>query len=339
MKNILIVGANGFYGRILFRYLFGLNKFNLINLDIFNPNADNLNFFQGDVLKINLFEVFKSFKFDTVIHLASEIDFSSSDQNSLYENNVHLTRILLDFSLKTGVRKIIFTSSNSIFLGRLSLDINESQPTFPIDLYGQSKVESERILLERSSDIQVNIVRCPIIMDSGRVGILSVLFELVKANSTLWILGSSSVKHDVLYAGDLNLAIEKLILRDISGVFNLSSGEPCSIHDIYEYLIQYSGSKSKIRSLPNFFIYLLKFLYAAKLSPLGPYQLQMLTNNFSFDNRKARLDLEWIPTLNARSLFLIAYTNYVNSIHEQGERSNSGIVRTGLLSLLKYIKF
>jgi UDP-glucose 4-epimerase len=339
MKSLLIAGSNGFYGRIIKSYLKSSSKFEVVTVDIINPDCDNVSNFEGDVNKLNLNETFKNYRFDTIIHLASDLDFSSSDQASLYRNNVQATRNLLNFALSNNARKIIFTSSNSIFLGDLGLDINEQTPTKAIDSYGLSKVESERILLERSSEILINILRCPIIIDHGRVGILSILFDLVRSNSNLWVLGTNNVKHDVLYAGDLNSAINILIENNISGVYNLSSGEPVSFEEIYKNLIHLSGSKSKIRFLPQAFVKVLKILYSLKLSPLGPYQLNMLTNNFSFNVDKAKLELGWLPTENARTLFALAYKKYCASNDIEKGRSNSGSVRQGVLSFLKYIKF
>jgi nucleoside-diphosphate-sugar epimerase len=280
-------------------------------------------------------------KFDVVIHLASLIDFAVKSQKSLYETNMLAARNLISMLGSYGSKKVIFTSSNSIFLGNKKSFIESDEKPLPVDEYGRSKLDSENLFLA-CSGIDVNILRCPNIIDAGRVGMLSILFELIRNNSTLWVINGGGIRHQCLYAQDLNLAIEKLINYRGTTVHNIGSDRVPTFNEIFNDLIKTAHSKSKIRSIPGFLVIpLMKLLYKVGISPLGPYQFRMLTQNFIFDLSRIKKDLDWSPSKNNTEILEIAYNFYLknyNDIIKNGS-ANSAPVNMGILSILKYIRF
>ena len=164
--KILITGSSGYYGQILSKFL---SKFGneCHGLDIIDDKSSNLNSFS----RINLLDnsslrsVFQKNQFDAIIHLASQIDFAAVSQVDLYKNNLDSTRNLLTLSVEFGIKKIIFTSSNSIFLGNRESVITDTSLPSPIDLYGKSKIDCENLLLQKSNNLEINIIRCPNIIE------------------------------------------------------------------------------------------------------------------------------------------------------------------------------
>ena len=63
--------------------------------------------------------------------------------------------------------------------------------------------------MKSDSELNISIFRCPIIVDKSRAHRLGVLFEFLKDNCTLWILGDGSNKLQFVSASDLFIAIEK----------------------------------------------------------------------------------------------------------------------------------
>ncbi len=280
-------------------------------------------------------------KFDVIIHLASLIDFAVKSQKSLYETNTTAAKNLISMLKFYDSKKLIFTSSNSIFLGNKKSFIESWENPLPIDEYGRSKLDSEYLFLA-CSDIDINIIRCPNIIDAGRVGMLSILFELIRNNSTLWVLNGGSIRHQCLYAQDLNLAIEKLIKYNGTTVHNIGSDRVPTFNEMFGELINKAHSKSKIRSIPGFLVIpLMKLLYRLRISPLGPYQFRMLTKNFIFDLSQIQKDLDWSPSKNNTEILEIAYNFYLKNYDAiiDNSSANSSPVNMGILSLLKYIKF
>ena len=341
--KILVTGSNGYYGQILCKFL-KENGFLCYGIDILEGEQPNIiGFSKLDLLDENsLRKIFEKNQFSVVIHLASQIDFAVKNQSDLYLNNLNSTKNVLLLSKEFGIKKIIFTSSNSIYLGNDKEIIEELDIPIPIDEYGQSKVDCENILNEYKNKIDINIIRCPNIIDAGRVGMLAVLFEFLQSNSTLWMLKGGEVRHQTIFAEDLNKAILKLLQHSGSTVHNIGCDEVKNFKEIFNYLIKLSKSKSKLRRIPDFIaIPLLKLAYKFNLSPLGPYQFRMLTRDFRFDTSKIKKDLQWFPEKNNAEILGIAYEFFLKNANtiKTKESANSGAVNLGLLKILKVIKF
>ena len=341
--NILISGASGYYGSILTKFLINEN-IDCIGIDLIKSNiltkekqilCDICNY---DELKRKL----EKYKFDMIIHLASQIDFAVHNQNNLYDNNIISTKNLLKIAEEHGIKTFIFTSSNSIFLGLNQPLILDSDVPKPIDMYGKSKFDSENIILKYQNKFNVIILRCPNIIDAGRVGMMSILFDLVRANATLWTIKNGQIKHQCLYAQDLNMAIKKLLFLNKSKIYNIGSENVPNFKEIFENLINVAKSKSKIRSIPSgLAIFFLKFLYKLRLSPMGPYQFRMLTMNFEFDISKIKKELNWKPTKTNSEIIKIAYDFYIHNLNNTKKKlnANSRPVDMKILNILKFIKW
>ena len=339
--RVLIAGAAGYYGSILYKYLTE-RGIDCVGIDILpSKSIPHDNHLICDLCnKRSLNDVLQGMQFDVIINLASQIDFAVKDQNSLYENNVQSAKNLMEISPKLGVLKYIYTSSNSIFLGNGNTYISDEDIPIPVDEYGKSKLAVEK-LLTSSKSLDVNILRCPNIIDAGRVGMLSILFDLIGANATLWVLGGGAIRHQCLYAQDLNEAIFLLLRYKGTTIHNIGSDRVPTFREAFQSLIHEARSESKIRSLPGIFVIpILKILYKWQISPLGPYQFRMLTRNFEFDLSKIKKELNWRPTKNNSEILALAYSYYKSHFDkiESNKSANSSPVRMGVLKILKYIK-
>lgn len=87
---------------------------------------------------------------DAVIHLAGLANDPSCDlhPDMTYDVNVEGTRHLAERAADAGVRRFVLASSCSVY-GRGVFEIlDEESPTNPVSAYAESKIESERILLD-----------------------------------------------------------------------------------------------------------------------------------------------------------------------------------------------
>lgn len=340
--NILITGASGFYGSILTRDLISQGH-NCIGIDLINSSlTDNYTHLICDLRNYQkLNALTKKLNIDVIIHLASMIDFSVSNQEELFNNNIEATKNIALVGKNLGIKSFIFTSSNSIFLGNKNNYISNNDKPAPIDMYGKSKVSCEEILENFKPFFKVTVIRCPNIIDSGRLGMMTILFELIKNNAIIWILGNGSIRHQCIYAKDLNFAIRKLIMKPWSKTYNIGSENVPTFKEMFEFLIRESNSKSKIRSIPKVFaIPILKLLYFFKLSPMGPYQFRMLTRNFEFDISEIKKDLNWTPKKSNSEIILIAYRSFIsNSNHSKNFSANRSRINLKFLTILKYFKW
>jgi len=90
-------------------------------------------------------------KFDCVMHFAARSLVGESVQKpkEYFENNVEQTSALLDMMEEVGTRRFIFSSTCAIFGDPGEADIHEDLPKKPVNPYGETKLEVERMLQAR----------------------------------------------------------------------------------------------------------------------------------------------------------------------------------------------
>lgn len=83
-----------------------------------------------------------------IIHFAASIVVSESVANPLkyYRNNVAATLSLLESAVRTGVKRIIFSSTAAVYGEPDVVVVAEDTPLAPINPYGASKMQVERML-------------------------------------------------------------------------------------------------------------------------------------------------------------------------------------------------
>jgi UDP-glucose 4-epimerase len=109
-------------------------------------------------------DLFRSHDIDSVIHFAAKKAVRESFQIPLdyYSINVGCTISLIQAMVRHGVRKLVFSSSCSIYGGRYSAPISEAEETGPTNPYARSKLMCEQILgdaCRRHPDLSVVALR------------------------------------------------------------------------------------------------------------------------------------------------------------------------------------
>jgi len=111
-------------------------------------------FYEGDIRDKDLLsKIFNENKVNAVIHFAGlkSVQESVSDPNYYYENNVVGTTILLDEMKHADVKKIIFSSSATVYGEPNYLPIDEEHPRSFVNPYGETKLKIEDILISLSN--------------------------------------------------------------------------------------------------------------------------------------------------------------------------------------------
>ena len=172
MKKILITGGMGYIGSHVIN-LFLNKNYNVTVIDkiLFGSNSllsfignDNFKFFNLDIRENEEIEkIFKKNNFDAVIHLAALVGEAACKRNKddtfsiNYQSTVNLAKV----SEKYNVENFIFMSTASSYGVQ---DINEiateETKLNPVSLYAESKINSEKELLDKYSDkMSVTIFR------------------------------------------------------------------------------------------------------------------------------------------------------------------------------------
>jgi UDP-glucose 4-epimerase len=343
MSNVLITGGSGFFGGLLKRRLLD-EGYDITNIDlVIDPDTHpNLTSIQGDIRDPQLLaRLYAEGSFAATLHCAAQLAHDAIDDTLLWTSNVDGTRNLAEAARTASVRKFVFISSNCLWASNLGHEVTEDEPPNPIELYGKSKLAGEKILAEYP-DLDVVIIRCPTIIDSGRLGLLAILFEFIDDGKKVWVVGDGTNRYQFIYAQDLATACIQSLSYSGSNLFHIGSDHVTSLKAVYEAVIREAGSRSRVAHLPKApTIAAMQLAHRLKLSPLGPYHYQMIAESFVFDTARIRRELGWTPTLTNDQMMVRAYRYYADNrrdIHSRTDVSaHSKPASMGIIRLLKWI--
>jgi len=344
MKNVLITGGAGFFGSLLKQALLD-RGYLCVSIDLEKDSAShkNLTVIQGDIRNMDTMrELFKQHNFDTVFHLAAILAHAVKDKNFLWSSNVDGTKNVAELAKEYKVKSIVFTSSNCLWAQNFHRPVTEEDIPNPVEIYGKSKLEGENILKQYSDSVNTVIFRCPTIIDSGRLGLLAILFEFIDESRKVWVVGGGENCYQFIYAGDLIEACIKAADYGKSNIFNIGSENVKSFREVYDYVINKAGTKARVASLPKkLSIFAMKLAHRLKISPLGPYQYKMIAEDFEFDISKIKKELNWAPTMTNEEMLYKSYKYYHDNRKEIYSRKDVSAhkqpAKMGIIKLLKWV--
>lgn len=154
-RTLLVTGGAGFIGSHFVRLLQDETNHTIVVVDNFSQGRENIliheriTYEEVDLRdRKKLSEVFAKYKPDAVVHFAAmaTITASVSGPHPTYEHNVVGGMNLLDCMLESNVKKIIYSSSGSVYGEPKSTVIPETHPLGAINPYGHSKLFLEEVL-------------------------------------------------------------------------------------------------------------------------------------------------------------------------------------------------
>jgi UDP-glucose 4-epimerase len=349
MNNVLITGGSGFFGGILKNRLLS-EGFRLVNIDLVaDPDTHpQLTSIRGDIRDAALLDrLFATQRFDSVLHCAAMLAHEKIGAHDLWSSNVDGTRNLAEAARRTGVRSLVFTSTNCLWASNAGRTVREDDPPAPVELYGRSKLAAEQVLAEYRNDLAVIILRCPTIIDTGRLGLLAILFEFIDEGRKVWVVGNGGNRYQFIYAQDLAtaclLAMKYSQSPAQSDVFHVGSDSVPTLREVYESVISAAGTSSRVAQLPQGpTIAAMKLAHKLGVSPLGPYHYRMIAEDFVFDTTHIRETLGWRPTLTNEQMMVKAYKYYSEHRAEIDARAgevsaHSRSAPMGIIRLLKWL--
>ena len=166
-QRVLVTGGLGYLGSIVCEHLlaagyevtaldnlmYGTGQQGLYHLCA-NPAFD---FLKGDVRDEGLMKSALR-RADAVIHLAAIVGATACDRDPVLATGVNLDAVRLLNRLRSPRQLVIFPNTNSGY-GTTSGETHctEDSPLQPISLYGKTKVEAERLLLDSRSAVALRL--------------------------------------------------------------------------------------------------------------------------------------------------------------------------------------
>lgn len=289
MNRILITGGSGFIGSNLVEYFANL-EYEVRNLDIVEPeNGNHLKYWERtDIRDINsLRTTIKNFKPDIILHMAARTDLHGQNLND-YNSNTDGTRNLIDAASEVAsLKKVIFTSSMLVcsigYYPKNSVDFN------PSTVYGQSKVEMERIILNSTHHYHWAIVRPTSIWGPGFKEPYKNFFDMIMKRKYVHI-GNKSYSKTYGYIGNVIYQLDSILKalehQKQGEVYYLGDYEPTNIKAWAIEISEELGTR--IITVPYLFIRLLA-IFGDALNILGfnfpmtSFRLKNMTTNYTLD--------------------------------------------------------
>ena len=352
MNPLLVTGASGFFGGVLKRRLLAEGR-TVVNLDLLpdpDPVHPNLTAIQGDIRNPTLLaQLFEKHDFAGVVHCAAKLAHDTVFDDDLWSSNVDGTRNIAQACLDHRVPVLVNISTNCLWAHNVGHPIAENETPAPVELYGRSKLEAEYVLEPLGARFPVITIRCPTIIDEGRLGLLAILFEFIEDGKRVWVVGNGANRYQFIYAQDLASACLQAIGLRQTDLFHIGADDVVSLREVYEAVIQDAHQtsdkkrKSKVASLPKApTLAAMKLAHRLKLSPLGPYHYRMIAEDFVFDTTRIRQRLNWQPTLSNAEMMVRAFRYYSTrrtDIHARTDNASahSKAAPMGVIRLLKWL--
>ena len=244
MRNILIIGANGFTGRQLLKDLSAHKQYNVtgcsLHSDIFPAleNTKKYRFIEVDIRnEASVKELFKAICPDVVINCSalSVPDYCETHHEEAYLINVTAVEQLAHLC-KEYQSRFIHLSTDFVFDGKINertgqLYTEEILPA-PVNYYGFTKWKGE----EKVADICSNyaIARVEIVYGKALPGqhgnVLQLVANRLRNNEEVFVV--SDQWRTPTFVGDVSQGVEKLISHPQNGIYHLCGSECLTIADI-----------------------------------------------------------------------------------------------------------
>jgi len=258
---ILITGGAGFIGTNLTNLLLSKGYEIVVFDDLSSGKLDNLKqhlhkknfrFVKGDVRdKETLNSVMKGV--DEIYHLAADpsVKDSAEKPERSFEINVIGTFNLLEAARRNDVKKIVFTSSSTVYGETNVLPTPEEHPMVPISNYAASKVACESYISSYAFTYGIKGVVLRLANIFGPYSAHGVMYDFyrkLKANpERLEILGNGKQSKSYLYISDcldaMLLASKKQ--KKVYDYFNVGSSEMTIVNEIAKHICSVMNLKPK----------------------------------------------------------------------------------------------
>ena len=196
---------------------------------------------------------------DAIVHLAARAGVRPSlvDPELYLDVNVRGTLSLLAAARESGVPRIVFASSSSVY-GRIEgMAREEGTPCHPLSPYGASKVAAEAL--------------CSAYAETGGPSVVALRFftvygprqrpdmainrftQLIASGQEVGVHGDGHSLRDYTFISDIVDGIEAALEASLSGyhVFNLGRGKPAVLLDVIALIEKGLGAKAKLRFVPQ----------------------------------------------------------------------------------------
>jgi 3beta-hydroxy-Delta5-steroid dehydrogenase / steroid Delta-isomerase len=351
LGRVLVTGGSGFVGANLVTELLGrgleVRSFDRAPSPL--PAHPGLEVLEGDICDGDTVAAAVD-NIDTVFHTAAIIDLmggasvTEEYRRRSFAVNVTGTENLVRAAQAAGVKRFVYTASNSVVMG--GKRISGGDETLPYtqrfnDLYTETKVAAEKFVLAQSG--VEGLLTCSIrpsgIWGRGDQTMFRRVFESVLAGHVKVLVGSKNVKLDNSYVHNLIhgfiLAAEHLVPGGTAPgqAYFINDGEPINMFEFSRPVVEACGQKYPNIRVPGRLVWLamtvwqwLHFKFGLPKPMIEPLGVERLYLDNYFSTAKAERDLGYRPLFTTERAMAECVPYYVELFHEMKSQTDKAPV-------------
>ncbi|HPS88818.1 MAG TPA: SDR family oxidoreductase [Methanosarcina vacuolata] len=260
-KNVVVTGGMGFIGSHLAEKLLEDNEVTIIDNESTGKIENirhllghkNLTVIKGSIVDLNLTEIFKDK--DYVFHLAAIPSVPRSVKDPFSSNNSNVTGTLnvLIAARDAGIKKVIFSSSSSVYGDTPTLPKREDMPINPMSPYAITKATGEMYCgvfqdlygLPTVSLRYFNVFGPRQDPNSQYAAVIPKFITAILNDESPVIYGDGEQSRDFTFVKNVVDANILSCESKKTGIFNIACGRRITINQLADYINEILGKEIK----------------------------------------------------------------------------------------------
>ena len=238
-NKIILFGSKGF---IASKFI-TLNKkyfiYSLDTNDLKPKNKKNYKFIKKNLLDKKTSTNYLNTKINASILTSYNINFKNMSEKRYLNENIKIIKNCLKICKKNKVKKIIYISSAAVY-GIKNKVIKETDSLSPINIYGISKVKTEKMVMDyaKKENVQYIIFRIFNAYGYNKNNLITKFIDMDKNNIPLKINGDGNQFRDFIHIDDVISALNKSLSNKIKKnlILNLCTGKKIKMISVIKKL-------------------------------------------------------------------------------------------------------
>jgi UDP-glucose 4-epimerase len=266
-SKILVIGGAGFIGGFVVRELLKHDVKEVIIYDNFTRGKyENINDclkdkrctvfpFGGDIRELDVLD--KAMEgTDYVFHLAAMWLLHCKDfPRTAFEVNIGGTFNVLEACVKHKVKKLVYSSSASVYGDAVEVPMTESHPFNNQNFYGATKISGEAMCTAFHDRYGLNVVglRYMNVYGPGQdqhavySGVVPIMLNKIDDNEQPVINGDGTQAYDFIYVEDVAKSNVQALISDVNfGYYNVGTEVQTTIKELCDTILRLKESKLEV---------------------------------------------------------------------------------------------
>lgn len=270
-KKVLVIGGAGFIGSFVVSELLKENVAEVVVYDNFaRGQADYLTEqlkdprcsiypIGGDIREVDILDAAMKDK-DYVISLAAMWLLHCKDfPRTAFHVNIEGTFNILEACVKNNIKKLIWSSSASVYGDAVELPMTESHPFNNKNFYGASKIAGEAMCTAFNDRYGLEVIGLRYMnvygphqdQTAAYTGVVPIMLNKIEANEAPIINGDGSQAYDFIYVEDVaRCNVEALKSETKFGMYNVGTEVQTSIKELCDTILDLKKSNLKVQYKP-----------------------------------------------------------------------------------------